>query len=139
MTTDTRLAPAQLPMTKAVSGKQQQWPTTKSAVINGSSLQRWLTAAAYNDVGSGLRRWQTTAVAYIDGSGGLQEEGDNGLHQWQQPTMVAAAAYIDGRRRQWPTPMTAVLIMTWRGGGFARDGGQMRGRGRDKGGSLWHK
>ena len=66
-------------------------------------------------------------MAYIDG------------RLRQQPTTVVAAAYIDGRRRQWPTPTTAVLIMTRRGGVVARDGGQMDGRGRDKGGSLWHK
>jgi hypothetical protein len=45
-------------------------------------------AAAYDDG----RQRQTTAAAYDDGSGGLRQEGDNGLH-WRQTT---AAAYDGG-------------------------------------------
>ena len=70
----------------------------------------------------------------------------------QQPRMVAAAAYIDGRQWQWPTPTTAVLIMTRRGGsvrgtgGKCADGGEIReahrginkGRTRCKRGGLRH-
>ena len=53
--------------------------------------------------------------------------------------MVVAAAYIDGRQQQWPTPMIAVLIMTRRGGGvIARDGRRMHGRGEGSS-SSWHK
>ena len=44
----------------------------------------------------------------------------------QQPMTVAAAAYIDGRQRQWTTPTTAVLIMTRRGGRHERRGANAR-------------
>ena len=60
------------------------------------------------DGGSNLRRRQWRAEAYDD-------KGDSGLRQRQttaHSTTMTAAAYIDGRRRQRPTPMTAVLIMT---------------------------
>ena len=49
-------------------------------------------AAAYDDDGSSLRQWQTTAAAYVYGSGGLRQEGDNGLHRRQ----TMAAAYHGG-------------------------------------------
>ena len=55
------------------------------------------------------------ATAYDDDSEAYDDEGDSGLRQRQttaHSTMTTAAAYIDGRRRQRPTPMMAVLIMT---------------------------
>ena len=115
---------------KAVSGKGQQRPTTKSAVNNGSSLrQQRLTAAAYNNDGSGLRQWQTTATTTTAAVVAYNKKGTmvyiNG-RLWQQPTTVATAAYIDGRQRQWPTPTTAVLIMNRRGGRWEGRGANAR-------------
>ena len=67
-----------------VSGKRWQQLTTTA---DGSSLRqrqqrpRTMAVMAYNT---------KVTMAYIKGG------------RWQQPTMVAAVTYIDGRRRQWP-------------------------------------
>ena len=60
-----------------------------------------------------------TAVVAYDKKGTMAY--NNGRLR-QEPKRVAAAAYIDGRRRQWPMLMTAVFIMT-------RKGGRREGRG----------
>jgi hypothetical protein len=80
-------------------------------MADGSSLRRRRQRPTRTaDGGSSLRRRRWRAEAYDD-------EGDSGLRQRQttaHSTTTAAAAYIDGRQRQRPTPTTAVLIMTRR-------------------------